>query len=186
MGGASASTWWTQIADFVAVGRIGRPHGLRGEVTVTPFTDDPDRRFAAGVVLLTDRRTGSSDSMATLTVISSRRSGPVLVVGFDGIPDRNAAETLRGTELSLPAEDLGEAGDEDDFFDHQLVGLAVVHVDGRPLGEVVEVMHPPAAPVLVVRTTDGGEELVPFVKAIVPEVDPLGGRLVVDPPEGMF
>ena len=185
MGGASASTWWTQIAEsesrLVRVARIGRPHGLRGEVTVTPFTDDPDRRFAAGVALFTDRPADS-----TLTVVSSRRSGPVLVVGFEGVPDRDSAETLRGTELSLPAEDLGEAGDEDDFYDHQLVGLAVVHVDGRLLGEVVEVMHPPAAPVLVVRTTDGGEELVPFVKAIVPEVDPLGGRLVVDPPEGMF
>ncbi len=171
----------------MAVGRIGRPHGLRGEVTVTPFTDDPDRRFAAGVVLSVNPPTNRpADSLASLTVLSSRRSGPVLVIGFEGFADRNAAEALRGTELSLPAEDLGQAGDEDDFYDHQLIGLHVVHIDGRALGEVVDVMHPPAAPVLVVTTIDGGEELVPFVSAIVPEVDVPGGRLLVDPPDGMF
>ena len=126
------------------------------------------------------------DPSASLTVVSSRRSGPVLVIGFEGFADRNAAEALRGTELSLPAEDLGQAGDDDDFYDHQLVGLQVVHVDGRVLGEVVDVMHPPAAPVLVVTTPGGGEELVPFVSAIVPEVDLPGGRLMVDPPDGMF
>ena len=71
-------------------------------------------------------------------------------------------------------------------YDHQLVGLAVHHRNGDLLGEVVDVMHPPAAPVLVVKRLDDTEELVPFVKVIVPVVDVAGGRVVIDPPDGMF
>jgi 16S rRNA processing protein RimM len=162
------------------VGRIGRAHGIRGEVTVTPFTDDPAARFAAGSTLRTD-----SAARPVLTVAGSRQSGPVQVVGFEGIADRNTAETLRGIVLLVDAESLPEP-EADEFYDHQLVGLAVHDAAGTLLGEVVDVMHPPAAPVLVVNRPDGTEELVPFVKAIVPDVDVAGGRLVVDPPDGMF
>ncbi len=162
------------------VGRIGRAHGIRGEVTVTPFTDDPAARFAVGTALQTD-----SASRPVLTVSGARQSGPVQVVGFEGIVDRNTAELLRGTQLFVDAGSLPEP-DDDEFYDHQLVGLAVHHLNGELLGAVVEVMHPPAAPVLVIRRGDGTEELVPFVRAIVPDVDVAAGRLVVDPPDGMF
>ncbi len=163
------------------VGRIGRAHGIRGEVTVTPFTDDPAARFAVGSTLQTD-----STVRPSLTVSGSRQSGPVQVVGFAGIVDRNTAETLRGVHLLVDAESLPEPEDDDEFYDHQLIGLAVHNPAGELLGEVVDVMHPPAAPVLVVNRPDGSEELVPFVRAIVPEVDLAARRLVVDPPEGMF
>lgn len=193
MGAASGSTWWTPIADIpvsgtdlVRVGLIGRPHGIRGEVTVNPTTDAPDERFAAGMTMIPS--TGPH-----LLVGSARRSGPVFVVGFAGIDDRNAAETLRGIELSVPVDLLPEVSDEDDFYDHQLIGLAVEHVDGRALGRVVDVLHPPAAPVLVVRrpspSGDGNvpiDELVPFVRAIATQVDLVSGRVTVDPPDGMF
>jgi len=162
------------------VGRIGRAHGIRGEVTVTPSTDDPAARFAAGSALRTD-----SESRPVLTVAGARQSGQVQVVAFAGIADRNTAELLRGIRLFVDAESLPEPA-EDEFYDHQLVGLAVHHRNGELLGEVVDVMHPPAAPVLVVKRPDDTEELVPFVKVIVPDVDIAAGRLLVDPPDGMF
>ncbi len=165
----------------VVVGRIGRPHGLRGEVTVQVTTDDPDGRFAAGAVLGTD-----PVSRGPLTVTGMRRSGPVLVIGFDGITDRDAAETLRGTLLTLDSATLPVPDDPDEFYDHQLIGLSVLDRSGVLLGTVVGVMHPPASPVLVVNRPDGSEELVPFVSAIVPVVDLAAGSLVVEPPDGMF
>ena len=163
------------------VGRIGKPHGLRGEVTVTPSTDDPDTRFAVGSVLLAD-----PPALGPLTVTGSRRSGGMLVVAFAGTTDRAGAEALRGTVLEVEADALPETGDEDDFYDYQLIGLSVRLPDGTVVGEVAGVMHPPAAPVLEVRRIGGSEELVPFVRAVVPEVDLAGGFLTVDPPEGMF
>ncbi|MET3805054.1 16S rRNA processing protein RimM [Nakamurella sp. UYEF19] len=164
------------------VGRIGRAHGIRGEVTVTPFTDDPSARFAVGSELQTD-----SSARPVLVVSGARQSGPVQVVGFEGIVDRNTAETLRGIHLLVDAESLPEPADEDEFYDHQLIGLAVHHhVSGEVLGEIVDVMHPPAAPVLVVRRPDDTEELVPFVSAIVPDVDLAARHVTVDLPDGMF
>lgn len=163
------------------VGRIGRAHGIRGEVTITPFTDDPSARFAVGTVLQTD-----SLKWPSLVVAGTRQSGPVQVVGFQDVADRNTAELLRGILLLVDAESLPEPEDDDEFYDHQLVGLSVRSRSGEVLGEVVDVMHPPAAPVLVVTRVDGSEELVPFVKVIVPEVDLAAGTLVVDPPDGMF
>ena len=165
----------------VVVGRIGRPHGLRGEVTVQVTTDDPDERFAAGAVLTTDPA-----GRGPLTVTGMRRSGPVLVLGFEGITDRDAAETLRGTTLTMDAAALPVPDDPEEFYDHQLVGLTVVDLAGAVLGTVTEVWHPPASPVLAVERQDGSQELVPFVAAIVPTVDLAAGRLVVDPPDGMF
>jgi 16S rRNA processing protein RimM len=167
--------------DVVVVGRIGRPHGLRGDVTVAVSTDDPDERFAPGAVLATE-----PVDRGPLTVAARRRSGALLLLRFDGIDDRDAAEALRGTALTVPAETLPAIDDPDDFYDHQLVGLAVRDAAGRELGEVVEVWHPPAAPVLLVRRPDGSDEAVPFVRALVPTVDLAGGYLVVEPPDGMF
>jgi 16S rRNA processing protein RimM len=167
--------------DRVQVGRIGRAHGIRGAVTVAPTTDDPDLRFAAGSVLDTEPA-----QRGPLTVAAHHWSGAILVVRFEGVDDRTTAETLRGTVLSVQVASLPEITDDDDFYDHQLVGLQVVDESGTELGAVVDVLHPPAAPVLSVRRPDGSEELVPFVSAIVPEVDLAAGRLVVRPPDGMF
>jgi len=110
----------------------------------------------------------------------------MLVLAFDGFADRDAAERLRGVALTVDAATLPVPDDPDEFYDHQLIGLAVQDGEGAVLGEVVDVLHPPAAPVLTVRRPDGSEELVPFVSAIVPVVDLDAGRLVVDPPDGMF
>ena len=166
-----------KVPDLVVVGRIGRPQGIKGEVTVEVRTDDPDDRFADGAVLFTE--TG------TLTVESSRYQGKYLVVAFEGVHDRNDAEVLRDTLVSVDRSTLPELEDEDDFYDTQLVGLRADLTDGTVLGTVDDVLHLPGGDVLSIKRAEG-EALVPFVKAIVPTVDVAGGFLVVDPPEGLL
>jgi len=165
----------------VTLGRIGRPHGLRGEVTIQPTTDEPDARFVLGSQITTD-----PVGRGPLTIAGVRWSGRLLVLAFEGFADRDAAETLRGIALTVDAASLPAPSDPDEFYDHQLIGLAVHDAAGAVLGEVVEVLHPPASPVLTVKRPDGSQELVPFVSAIVPVVDLDAGHLVVDPPDGMF
>jgi 16S rRNA processing protein RimM len=163
--------------ELVVVGRIGPPHGVRGEVVVQPFTDSPDERFAPGRTLQT--------SGEALTVASSRWQGSRLIVEFTGIAHRDDAQALRGTELLVPAGSRPALDDPDEFYDTDLIGLAASTVDGVALGPVRDVVHAPAADYLVIEV-DGRERLVPFVAAIVPSVDVAGGRVVVDPPEGLL
>jgi 16S rRNA processing protein RimM len=165
----------------VVIGRIGKAHGIKGEVTVEIRTDDPDGRFAPDAVLTTDR-----PERPTLVIERSRPHSGRMLVLFEGVPDRNTAELLRGTLLSVDAEDDPEIDDPDEFYDHQLVGLAAVTVEGVAIGAVSDVVHLPASVLLVVTTPEGREVLVPFVAEIVPEVDLAGGRVVVDPPPGLI
>ena len=162
------------------VGRIGRPHGVRGEVTVEVRTDDPELRFAPGAVLLTDPA-----DRGPLTVAGRRWHRETLLLTLDGVDSREAAEEFRNTELLVETAGLPVLEDPDEFYDHQLVGVAARLTDGSPLGEVEAVRHE-GGDLLVVRRPDGGEVLVPFVSAIVPTVDLAGGFLAVDPPEGLL
>lgn len=166
---------------LLLVGRVSRPHGVRGEVMVEVRTDEPDQRFAAGATLLTDR-----EAPATLTIETARPHQGRMIVGFAGVADRDAAESLRGILLHVDSETVPPPDHPDEFHDRQLVGLAVVTPAGDRLGEVARVDHPPAADLLVVARPDGRTALVPFVKAIVPEVDLPGGRVVIDPPPGLL
>jgi 16S rRNA processing protein RimM len=163
----------------VVVGRIGKPHGLRGEVTVSVRSDEPERRFARGSTLRAEPPPGSASSLRRLTVAGSRWHQAALLVDFEEIQDRTAAESARGIVLhaSIPADASPE--DPDEFYDHQLTGLAAYDVDGTPLGTVAGLVHGGAQDLLRITTPDGREALVPFVKALVPEVDVAGGRLVV-------
>lgn len=165
----------------LVVGRIGRAHGVRGEVAVDVRTDDPDRRFAAGSVLDTDPAEGGP-----LTVAGARAHSGRLLVSFVGVNDRTGAEALRGLLLVADSVTSPAVAEPDEYWDHQLVGLVALTVAGEPLGPVEEVLHPPGGDLLVVRRADAGELLVPFVREIVPEVDLDGGRLVVDPPPGLL
>lgn len=160
------------------VGRVGRPHGLRGEVTVQVRTDSPERRFAPGA------RFGAGPGR-TLTVVAARPHAGALLVRFDGVSDRAMAEALRGTLLTIDVADLPELDDPEEYYDHQLEGLLAVGSDGTALGTVREVVHAPASDLLVVQTA-GGEALVPFVRDIVSEVDLDSGRVVLDPPAGLL
>ena len=162
------------------VGRIGRPHGVRGEATVEVRTDDPDARFRVGTALRTDPA-----DRGPLTITGARWHREVLLLAFAGYDSREEIEALRDTLLEVPVADLPALQDPDTYYDHQLVGLAVRLVDGTPLGEVAAVRHE-GAELLVVRRTGGGELLVPFVRAMVPTVDVDGGVVVIDPPEGLL
>jgi 16S rRNA processing protein RimM len=222
----------------LVVGRVTRPHGVRGEVSVEVRTDDPDLRFAVGRVMATDPA-----AAGPLTVESVRWHSGRLLIQFAGIADRNQAEELRGTWLTLDSAEVGSTGDPDEFHDHELIGLAVVTTLGEPVGRVTDVRHfgqdllvieplparssaaPEAGPAEIGAAETGPAEtgpagtgpvptgpaqagrgpggparparaqpgnglgselLVPFVAAIVPEVDVAAGRLVIDPPPGLL
>ncbi|MFT4296089.1 MAG: ribosome maturation factor RimM [Micropruina sp.] len=161
----------------VVVGTVGRPHGLRGEVTVRVHSDFPEDRFAVGAVLRADDAKGSP-----LEVTASRWQGDVLLIGFRGYTDRSRAELLRGTRLwaRVQAGEDAEGG----FHDVALIGLQV-RVGGATIGQITSVVHNPAQDLLVVRT-ETDESLVPFVNELVPVVDLDGGFVeVVDLP-GLF
>ncbi len=162
----------------VAVGRIGKPHGIRGEVTVEPRTDDPAARFAVGEVLLTD--TG------TLTIDSVRFHHSTPLVLFVGIADRTAAEAVRNTVLYVDTDSAAPPTEDDEYWDHELEGMSVVTPQGTRLGEVSEVLHLPAQDVLAVRTDDAREVLVPFVRDIAISVDRETRTVVVADPGGLF
>jgi 16S rRNA processing protein RimM len=153
---------------------------VRGEVAVAVRTDAPEDRFVPGARLRTDPA-----DRGPLTVASARwHSGRLLVV-FDGIDDRSAAERLTGAALLIDSDELPDLADDDEYYDHQLIGLVARTTAGDRLGPVTDVVHGPGGDLLAVAG-DGRELLVPFVRAIVPVVDPRQGEIVVDPPEGLL
>ncbi|HVT66990.1 MAG TPA: ribosome maturation factor RimM [Trebonia sp.] len=164
----------------VTVGRVGRPHGVRGYVVVGVRTDEPELRFAKGSRLDTDPA-----GVGPLTVAGRRWHSGALLVRFEGITDRDAAARLGGTWLLADSAALPPPEDPDEFHDADLIGLAVRTAGGDEVGVVDDVLHP-AQDLLVVKSADGREIMVPFVKAIVPEVDVSSGFLVIDPPEGLL
>jgi 16S rRNA processing protein RimM len=174
------------VSQSTVIARIGKPHGLLGEVTVQLHTDEPERRLAVGTVMDTEATSGTGVPRA-LTVRSTRVHNGVWLVGFEEIPDRTGAESLRGTRLVVDAADVLPAPDEDDVFtEEQLRGLAVVDPAGTVLGEVGGLELGAAQDRLVILLPDGREAQVPFVAALVPEVDLEAGRVVVDAPPGLL
>lgn len=163
----------------LVVGRIGRPHGLRGDVSVEVRTDDPEERFAPGSALATNPA-----SAGPLVVGSRRWHSGVLLVRFEGVDDRDRAEALRGVMLVIDSADIPPPEDPDEFYDHQLIGLTVLTPEGERVGEVSDVLHH-GQDLLVVRRP-AGEAYVPFVKALVPVIDLDRGTLVVDAPAGLL
>lgn len=163
----------------LVVATIGRAHGLRGDVAVDLRTDTPEVRFAVGTVLQTDPL-----DAGPLTVARTRSLGDRWFLGFDDVTDRTEAEALRGVDLVVEAED--SADDEDAWYPHELAGLRAELPDGTVVGEVVGLEPLPAHDALVIREPSGTRTLVPFVRAIVPVVDVAGGRVVLDPPDGLL
>ena len=168
--------------DEVVVARIGKPHGLRGEVTVRLHTDDPDARLAVGSVLATQASAGSGVPKA-LTIRSTRVHQGIWLLAFEEVPDRTGADSLRGTRLvAAPAFEK----EDDGWYEDELVGLPVLTRDGTRIGAVTGLEVGPAQDLLVVSLDTGGDAYLPFVEAIVPEVDTKRGRVVVDPPPGLL
>jgi 16S rRNA processing protein RimM len=182
----------------IAVGQVVRAHGIRGEVLVAVRTDEPRARFAPGSVLPTE-----PPERGPLTVAAARWHSGRLIVSFEGVGDRTAAEGLRGTLLILDSAQITSLSDPDEFYDHELIGLGVVTAAGDPVGVVADVLHH-GQDLLVVRREgapgqvtpgqvtpgsqgrEAAEALVPFVSAIVTDVDVAAGRLVIDPPPGLL
>jgi 16S rRNA processing protein RimM len=165
----------------VVVGRIGRPHGIKGEVSVEVRTDDPESRLAPGATVRTD-----PESAGPLTIESGRVHSGRLLLHFAGHHDRSAAERLRGVLLVADVDPHERPEDPEEFYDHQLVGLAVVTTAGEPVGEVAQVIHGAGQDLLAVHAPDGREVLVPFVAQLVPVVDVPGGRVEVADRPGLL
>jgi 16S rRNA processing protein RimM len=165
----------------LVVARVGRPQGVQGEVTVEVRTDDPARRFVVGADLRTDPATAGPLRLASVREQSGRT-----ILRFEGIADRTRAEQLRGVLLVVDTDEDDDPGAPDEWYDHELVGLTAVTSAGDVLGAVRRIEHRPAQDLLVVATHAKGEVLVPFVSALVPSVDIAGGRVVIDPPGGLF
>jgi 16S rRNA processing protein RimM len=173
----------TTPSDERVVGRVVKAHGLRGELVVEPRTDNVEARFAPGTVLSV--RGSRASGVGRLTIAAARRHGDRLLVTVEEVGDRDAAEALRTAELTAPA--LAEdPEDPDEFHDHQLEGITAVLTDGTTVGTVTAVLHGAGGELLAIARPGADEALVPFVAAIVPEVDLAGGRLVLDPPEGLL
>lgn len=152
------------------VGRVGRAHGVKGDVAVDVRTDEPGRRFADGTTFLTGR--------GTLTVESTKWHSGRLLVRFRDVDDRTTAESLRGTELRVEVSPGERPEDPEEFYDHQLVGLRAETAAGAAIGEVTDVLHLPAHDIVVVDV-EGRDVLIPFVTELVPDVDLDAGRMVV-------
>lgn len=165
----------------VVIGRIGRAHGIRGELNVDIRTDEPDRRFAPGSSVVCGKR--------TLTIATARHHSGRLVVSFVEVPDRNAAEALHGTVLEAVIDPEDTPDDPDEFYDHELVGLEVRSADGnggdKVVGTVKGLVHLTHQDTLTVDI-DGREVYIPFVTELVPVVDVRGGFVTVKDVEGLL
>ena len=162
-----------------------KAHGLKGAMKVELYTDDPDGRFVPGASFTLQVPDSSPWFGKSVTVREFKWMNSHAVLFLEGIEDRSEAEALVRAILWIDQDAEAESGEEDAWFDHQLVGLSVVR-DGVTVGRVARVDHMPAQDLLVITAADDREVLVPFVKAIVPEVDIAGGRLMVTPPPGLF
>ncbi|MFC5149202.1 ribosome maturation factor RimM [Streptomyces aureoversilis] len=165
----------------LVVGRIGRAHGIRGEVTVEVRTDEPELRLGPGAVLATDPA-----AAGPLTIESGRVHSGRLLLRFAGVGDRTAAEALRNTLLIAEVDPEETPEDPEEFYDHQLMDLEVVTVDGTVVGRITEISHLPSQDLFIVERPDGTEVMVPFVSEIVTEIDLDEQRAVIDPPRGLI
>ncbi|MFI0984806.1 ribosome maturation factor RimM [Streptomyces exfoliatus] len=165
----------------LVVARIGRAHGIKGEVTVEVRTDEPELRLGPGAVLLTDPA-----SAGPLTIESGKVHSGKLLLRFEGVRDRNAAEALRNTLLIAEIDPAELPEEEDEYYDHQLMDLDVVLADGTEVGRITEISHLPSQDLFIVERPDGTELMIPFVSSIVTEIDLEEQRAVIDPPPGLI
>ncbi|WP_115686251.1 ribosome maturation factor RimM [Corynebacterium senegalense] len=160
------------------IGKVVKSHGIRGEVAVEVFTDEPDVRFAVGEVLHGKQAGKKRD----LTVKTCRPHQKRLLLSFEEVPDRTAADSLRGMQFF--AAPLEREEESEEYYDHELISLKVIH-EGEQVGEVTGVMDTPNRKILEIDYA-GREVLVPFVIDFVPEIDLDGGTLTITPPEGLL
>ncbi len=165
----------------LVVARIGRAHGIKGEVTVEVRTDEPELRLGPGAVLTTDPA-----GVGPLTVETGRVHSGRLLLRFEGVKDRTAAEALRNTLLISDVDPEERPEDPEEFYDHQLIDLDVVLADGTEIGRITEITHLPSQDLFIVEREDGSEVMIPFVEEIVTSIDLEEQRAVIDPPPGLI
>jgi len=170
----------------VRVARIGKPHGIRGEVTVQIFTDSPERRFASGSVLRLVSADGTYPAYKELTVENARWNKRILLLKFEEFSDRNTAETLRDFLLYASLDD---SVDEDDaWYAQDLLGMTVheASLEYPEIGTVTNLKTGPAQDLLEITLSNGREVLLPFVEEIVPVIDESRNAVVITPPPGLL
>lgn len=158
--------------DWVVMGRIAAPFGVKGWVKVQPYSEDPD-----ALLDFESWRVGRGEQQANYTIEAVQDHGAALVAKLVGVDDRDAAFALRGLEVSVPRSALPPPG-EDEYYWSDLIGLSAVNREGVELGKVTALMETGAHDVLVI--TGAREHLVPFVAAYVGKVDLAGGTIEVD------
>ncbi|MEU6891291.1 ribosome maturation factor RimM [Streptomyces sp. NPDC046557] len=165
----------------LVVARIGRAHGIKGEVTVEVRTDEPELRLAPGAVLRTEPA-----SAGPLTIETGRVHSGRLLLRFEGVKDRTGAEALRNTLLIAEVDPAELPEEPDEYYDHQLMDLDVVLEDGTEIGRITEISHLPSQDLFIVERPDGSEVMIPFVEEIVAEIDLEEQRCVITPPPGLI
>ncbi|HEY5493900.1 MAG TPA: ribosome maturation factor RimM [Candidatus Anoxymicrobiaceae bacterium] len=166
--------------DLLAVGRILRPHGIRGALVVESLTDWPGR-FVPGAKMLLEKGPGDHTEV---TLLSAAPHGGRFLVSLEGLEDRDAAGELRGLFLEVPACEAAPLA-EGEFWAHELADMALVDAGGRELGRVREVMCRQAQDLIVASTAEGAEFSVPLVSEFVKEIDMESRTITVKLPEGM-
>lgn len=165
----------------LVVARIGRAHGIKGEVTVEVRTDEPELRLGPGAVLRTEPA-----SAGPLTIETGRVHSGRLLLRFAGVKDRSAAENLRNILLIADVDPSELPAEPDEYYDHQLMDLDVVLEDGTEIGRITEISHLPSQDLFIVERPDGTEVMIPFVEEIVAEIDLEEQRCVITPPPGLI
>jgi len=172
--------------EFYLVGRVRRAHGIRGEVVIEPLTDAPDAFFAAGRRVFAGTRDGAlAQDTRELRVKRSTPFKGGLIVAFDGIDNRDSAESWRDRYLLVPEGEVTPPS-EGEIFIHDLVGMRVVRSNGEEVGEVTEVYELPQGPVLEVARRNAKPVLLPFNEQTVTDVDSTSRVIRVDPIEGLL
>ncbi|MCX5155346.1 ribosome maturation factor RimM [Streptomyces sp. NPDC054949] len=165
----------------LVVARIGRAHGIKGEVTVEVRTDEPELRLGPGAVLQTEPA-----SAGPLTIETGRVHSGRLLLRFAGVKDRTGAEALRNTLLIADVDPAELPEEPDEYYDHQLMDLDVVLEDGTEVGRITEISHLLSQDLFIVERPDGTEVMIPFVEEIVAEIDLEEQRCVITPPPGLI
>ncbi|MDH6237507.1 ribosome maturation factor RimM [Cryobacterium sp. CG_9.6] len=174
----------TQTRNQLRVGRLTKAHGLKGAVKLELFTDDPGRRFVPGAVFTLQVPTGTPWHGKSLELVELRWYNQQAVAFFKDVPDRTTAETLAKAILWIESDAAEQPDEEDAWYDHQLIGLAVMRDDVK-IGTISRLEHMPAQDLLIVKTP-AGDVMIPFVKAIVPAVDVKAGTVTITPPLGLL
>jgi|SRR5436190_8435352 len=167
-------------SERVRIAKIGAAHGVRGEVRLFAYTEDPLAIRSYGEL---------EDESGTrrFRIVSLRAAKDHLIARIEGVGDRNEASSLTHLDLYVPRARLPQQKETDSFYRADLVGLSVETKEGEKLGEVIGVQNFGAGDLLEIRCAEGGKTmLLPFVDPYVPVIDVKGGRIVADPPAGLF